>query len=348
MNMNTQNPVTGDGRQVRSDGWMKAEFVPHLFSVIVPTFNRARTIVCTLDSVKVQTYRPIEIIVVDDGSTDETQDVVEDWRARNTEGESFVVEYIYQQNSGAGAARNLGLRVCRGEFIQFLDSDDLLHEKRFERVARRFQRTSCDLVETGFAGFYEQVGDLDEVHYGHEGLDLLAHLLRGRLWPNTLRYVFRRELLKRTGPWNERMSCFEDYEYLIRALVQNPRPRAEAIRDVLCYARRHRGEGRSARLRTREGREWRVHCEAVLCDLVNQCDDIPNEWKQALASRLYGLGFRCNAAGWPDLGQRCGEIAASLEVELDLKGKLRYLAWRGGRLGGMTYIAVGKLKQAMS
>ena len=327
--------------------WMDAEFVPGLFSVIMPTFNHADMIVEALNSVKAQTYRPIEIIVVDDGSTDNTQQVVNEWIKQSAD-EKLTAKYLYQQNSGVGAARNFGLRNSQGEFIQFVDSDDLLHPQRFEKVAELSLNSQCEYVETGFEGFCERIGDLKEIHYGHEGRDLVEWLLRGRLWPNTLRNVYRRALVKRTGPWNEWMTTFQDYEYAIRALVQNPRTKAVSTKDVLAYARRHRGPRMSDIIRMKEGREQRIYCEALLCNLVNQCDYIPYEWKQALASRIYALGFRCNAVGWTDLGRHCGEIAASLGVELDLKGKLRYLAWRGGRLGGVTYIALGKLRQAMS
>lgn len=90
---------------------------PGLVSVLIPTFNRAYILGKTIESVLAQTYQPLEIIVVDDGSTDDTRALVETFDSR--------VHYIYQENAGLAAARNTGLKAARGEFIAFQDSDDL-------------------------------------------------------------------------------------------------------------------------------------------------------------------------------------------------------------------------------
>jgi len=109
----------------------------NLISVIVPTFNRADLILKPLNSVYNQTYRPIELIVVDDGSTDRTKEVIQNWKSEN-ESEDFIIKYIFQNNSGAPAARNNGIRNSTGRYLQFLDSDDeLLPEKltlQFEKM----------------------------------------------------------------------------------------------------------------------------------------------------------------------------------------------------------------------
>ncbi len=88
-----------------------------LVSVIIPTYNRGYFISKTIDSVLAQTYRPIEIIVVDDGSDDDTREVVGKFGAQ--------VRYVYQQNAGLASARNTGLAAAEGEYIAFQDSDDI-------------------------------------------------------------------------------------------------------------------------------------------------------------------------------------------------------------------------------
>src|SRR5215471_9220074 len=88
-----------------------------LVSVVIPTYNRADYIGETIESVLQQTYSNIEIIVIDDGSTDNTAQVVERFESR--------VRYVRQENAERGASRNHGLRLAQGEFISFLDSDDL-------------------------------------------------------------------------------------------------------------------------------------------------------------------------------------------------------------------------------
>ena len=90
-----------------------------LVSIIIPTFNRAACILDAIGSAQAQTYPATEIIVVDDGSSDDTAQ-----RVSQLEG----VEYVYQPNQGHGAARKRGLRAARGEYIASLDSDDLWDE----------------------------------------------------------------------------------------------------------------------------------------------------------------------------------------------------------------------------
>jgi len=88
-----------------------------LVSAVIPTFNRGWIMAEAVQSVLDQTYEPLEIIVVDDGSTDNTRDVLEPFMDRIT--------LLKQENKGVSAARNLGIKNARGEFIAFLDSDDL-------------------------------------------------------------------------------------------------------------------------------------------------------------------------------------------------------------------------------
>ena len=92
-----------------------------LVSTIIPVYNRPTLVVEAIESVLAQTYRPIEIIVVDDGSTDSTSAVVEQMMTAHPE-----VSLLRQPNSGPGPARQKGIEAASGEFIQFLDSDDLL------------------------------------------------------------------------------------------------------------------------------------------------------------------------------------------------------------------------------
>ncbi|WP_263831188.1 glycosyltransferase family 2 protein [Salinibacter sp.] len=94
-------------------------------SVVVPTYNRSTLVTGALDSVRNQTHRPIECIVVDDGSTDDTPGVVADWMEEH-ETDQFSVRLLRQENRGAPAARNQGMEAASGEFLLFLDSDDLL------------------------------------------------------------------------------------------------------------------------------------------------------------------------------------------------------------------------------
>src|SRR4051794_31356744 len=90
-----------------------------LISVIIPTYNRSKKVIHAIESVLAQDYEPVEVLVIDDGSTDDTQKVIAE-----KYGSDARVCYFKKKNGGVAAARNFGLREARGEFLAFLDADD--------------------------------------------------------------------------------------------------------------------------------------------------------------------------------------------------------------------------------
>lgn len=120
-----------------------------LVSVVMPAYNSAKTIAQALDSCLLQTYTPLEIIVVDDGSTDNTVSIV------NNYGEK--VRLICQDNAGPGIARNTGIGAAQGEFIKFLDADDRLYPRHIEKCMAVFEAATPDV--TVVYTRYQHVGD---------------------------------------------------------------------------------------------------------------------------------------------------------------------------------------------
>ncbi len=306
-----------------------------LFSIIMPAYNRSTLIVEALNSVKTQTYRPIEIIVIDDGSTDDTAGVVNKWAEDNEEKSTLSLRYFYQDNAGAGAARNRGIQEVQGKYIQFLDSDDIIHPERLQRLVETFEREKCDFIQTGFDGFNAETGETIQTLYGRPNENQLELALKGFLWANTLRSAFTTELVRKIGPWNVNMTCFEDREYVERAVVNAAKPCA--IRDILASARRGGSARISDKLRSYEGRMWRIFCERQLGEAVRDRDDVSYEAKQAFVSRIYALGFRSKASGWGDLGKQCGKVVDDFDIELDLLGKRRRMIFCGGLWVARTY-----------
>lgn len=107
-------------------------------SVIIPAFNEERYISRAIDSVFQQTQKNIELIVVDDGSIDNTAEIVKSYGAK--------VKYYYQQNKGVAAARNFGIENSNGSFIAFLDADDYVLPKMYEKLLIEAQCTNSDIV----------------------------------------------------------------------------------------------------------------------------------------------------------------------------------------------------------
>ena len=118
-------------------------------SCVIPCYNGERFLGAALDSVIAQTLPPAEIIVVDDGSTDgSTADVAANYGSR--------VTYLRQDNAGPAAARNRGLACARGDFVAFLDADDLWHQDKLARQAVRFEaRPELDISVTHLRAFWE-------------------------------------------------------------------------------------------------------------------------------------------------------------------------------------------------
>ena len=116
-----------------------------MVSVIIPTYNRAHLIKRSALSVLNQTYSNLELIIVDDGSTDNTEKIV---KSINDD----RVIYIKQPNQGACAARNNGINHAKGEFIAFHDSDDVWHQDKLEKQLETLRRTKADLVVCGCVG----------------------------------------------------------------------------------------------------------------------------------------------------------------------------------------------------
>ena len=113
-------------------------------SVILPTFERARLLPRSIRSVLAQTFTDWELVVVDDGSTDNTAQVVQDWCRKTSR-----IRYLHQDNRGVGAARNLGIQHARGCYIACLDSDDEYLPKHLETRLNLLRRHRLDLVQGG-------------------------------------------------------------------------------------------------------------------------------------------------------------------------------------------------------
>lgn len=114
-------------------------------SVIIPVYNVENYLKDCLDSVAAQTYNNIEIIIIDDGSTDKSGEICKKYEAEHQN-----IKYIFQKNQGLSAARNTGLDACTGEYVYCLDSDDFIASNSIEMMVREIEKNGVDIVATGF------------------------------------------------------------------------------------------------------------------------------------------------------------------------------------------------------
>ena len=111
-------------------------------SVIVPVYNVEPYLIECLESIINQTYRDLEIILIDDGSTDKSGDICEEYAKKD---DRIIV--IHQSNQGSASAKNAGLRKASGEYLAFVDSDDFLQEDAYEFMVRQLEEYHADIIQ---------------------------------------------------------------------------------------------------------------------------------------------------------------------------------------------------------
>jgi glycosyltransferase involved in cell wall biosynthesis len=323
---------------------MPESFQSGLVTVIVPTYNRADLVVESLESVARQTFRPIELVIVDDGSTDETPDVLTAWIAERAGDAELTVRCLRQKRSGACVARNAGLDASHGEFVQFLDSDDLLHEDRLSRVVEVFRQTSCDYVYTGFTGFCGVCGETLHTPIPRStGWPPFEALCKGDIWGITVQFTVRRSIVASVGPWDASLAVFQDYDYLVRLLGASDR--GTAIPLVLASARRGHEQ------RVSDVRVSRVGYECFLHGATLQRDGLLARHSPARIRALAVGNFRATSRRvrrpFPDLAERFAELAHSLGAGgSGVWGHAEYLYWRSLYVGWYTFLkTVGAAKR---
>ncbi|MCC2605081.1 glycosyltransferase family 2 protein [Planctobacterium marinum] len=222
-----------------SKSGINIHFVNGLVSVIIPTHNRAQLLQATLDSVVQQSYRPIEILIMDDASQDDTREVVEQFSKRWGSPE-LRIHYQYHQYCNASLCRNAGLRLCRGEFIQFLDSDDVIHPEKLNKQVAQLNAEALDFVWSPTIQFSEQPDWQSPVYVGgrksyacHD--ELVIAFINKSQW-RTDSGLFRRSACIKTGLWSA-ISMFQDWDYHIRLLAW--RPKVAQLNHSLSAARQH-------------------------------------------------------------------------------------------------------------
>jgi glycosyltransferase involved in cell wall biosynthesis len=218
--MNSTMPVTTDNRDAAEK--MRGR---SMVSVVIPTYNRTLVTITAIESVLAQTYPSFEVIVVDDGSTDGSGDVVEEFIRRKTS-DSHRVVFVRQPNQGASVARNTGIENSRGEYIAFLDSDDVWSPEKLEWQVKALEQfkdesgvcvTDARLVNASGMdiGSFESAGRryTQEIGIERSASKLLAGSFCG-YWMSTL--LARADTLRKIGGFNQNISFIEDRDLQFR------------------------------------------------------------------------------------------------------------------------------------
>ncbi len=179
-------------------------------SVIIPTFNRAKLLKRALKSVFAQTLQPFEVIVVDDGSTDDTKEMVKE----------FPIKYFYQKNKGVSTARNLGIKNSSGDVIAFLDSDD---EWMKDKIKLQLPCHEQDMLFSHTNEIW--IRDKKEIkqkshHKKPDGKCFYENISFCKISPSTV--MINKSLFEKVGYFDESLEVCEDFDMWLRVLKVTP------------------------------------------------------------------------------------------------------------------------------
>ena len=177
-----------------------------MVSVIIPVYNRENIVTAAVNSVLNQTYTDLELIIVDDGSTDNTKDVlsqISDERLR----------YVYQDNAGACVARNHGIELARGEYIAFHDSDDIWHWDKLEKQMAIFDKYDPDIV---FCKLHYKKKDGTEALWPEKLVEGYVNPVKNLFQIGTQTIIGKRKIFEEIQ-FDKELPRFQEFEFLYRA-----------------------------------------------------------------------------------------------------------------------------------
>jgi len=196
-----------------------------LISTVIPVYNGEKYLAEAIESVIYQTYRPLEILVVDDGSTDDTASITKRFASK--------VRYHFQPNRGAGAARNTGIELARGDFLAFLDADDFwVEEKLMVQIAHFADDPNLDMVFGHIKQFYSPELKKDDKEKIKIPFESMPGCHAGTM-------LIKRDAFLRVGPFGEDWELAEFIDWYARAKELGLKNLM--LPDILMLRRIHKG-----------------------------------------------------------------------------------------------------------
>jgi hypothetical protein len=317
----TELPASTANRRSRDTG---------LVSTIIPVYNRAIMLKEAVASVLEQAYRPIEIIIIDDGSNDETASVADELANAN----SKEISVIHQSNTGPGLAREAGRQRARGEFIQYLDSDDVLLPNKFELQVSGLRSNPQCAVSYGKTRYRDADGNVAPSAWKGTG-DKVDEMFPGFLlsrWWDTPTPLYRATICKQAGPWTD-LRLEEDWEYDCR--IASLGVRLHYCDEFVVEVRDHNQNRlcKGAALDAQRMRE-RARAHSLILKHARKADlaeDSPE--MQHFARELFLLSRQCGAAG---LARESKEL---FNLAKDASGEQRSKAWDFKLYGFLASVA---------
>jgi len=282
------------------------------FSVVIPTYNRTATIGRAIESALAQTYPHVEVILVNDGSTDHTEDVIQRYYDR--------INYISRPNRGSASARNRGISEATGNYIAFLDSDDSWYPEKLERVTAAIH----EHPEAGL--FFSDSNVLDRngrLMWVHRCPHIIGNAYQAFLesdFVSTSAVVVRRSCFDVVGMFSESLTGCEDWDMWIRLSRQFPCVHIPEVLSAYTW--------RTAGARSTDPGPWLEGVEAVLQHAFEADPELPCRNRRRARARIYYVeGKICWWCG--DESQALKYFRRSVEVDPTVYKAYIYLAVLG-------------------
>lgn len=280
-----------------------------LVSIIIPCYNAERYVGDAIRSALGQTYEPVEVIVVDDGSADSSLDVIR----------TFEDQIVWRtgENQGVSVARNRGIKLANGKYVRFLDADDMLPEDSVQVQVEQMKTESSERISVfGDSHKMDSEGEI----IGHSSFrpkqdDESSILYILNVSPSTVHALHHRGSLREVGGFDESLRWAEDYDLHLRLQLSGISLKYHPA-DVVCV-RQHDGE---SRLTNRKTKEFEETPEAPLRRLRDReqkiraarPEGLPAAVRQRLAKAAWGSGRQALKAGHPEIAQKYFDYAREL------------------------------------
>lgn len=195
-----------------------------LISIIMPCYNASDYLKEAINSVIIQTYKNFELILINDGSTDDSEKIIQSYQDKR-------IRYFFQENKGQCAASNFGLSIAKGNYIKFFDADDVMNELHLEALLKKLNGRTDALASCAWGRFYDSNPlsakfipetvwqDLDSLTWIKKALSQQYDMMGAWVW------LIPKSVLEKTGGWDATLSLNNDFEFSIRLLL--------AVKEVL-------------------------------------------------------------------------------------------------------------------
>jgi len=213
---------------------MNSSKINPLVSILIPAYNAEKWIRDTINSALCQTWPNKEIIVVDDGSIDNTLSIAISM-------ESEIVKVVSQKNRGASFARNKALELSKGDYIQWLDADDLLHPDKIIQQVRVAEKDNNPLIlySSSFGTFYSRIQNAEiqpnKLWKDLSPIEWMITKFSYRSWMSVVSWLISRNLCDVAGCWDETLTLDDDGEYICR--IVSASEKIKFVPEAICYYR---------------------------------------------------------------------------------------------------------------